>query len=178
MLRFFILIILLFGMYLENFGQRLLVINQYKYEANSKIGIVGGLSGFYKPELEFGIGYNHVETRPKNKTFTKPFMGFSLSANVYPTNSDLIGENLNVWVNGLVLFGINQNYYRNDSSNTWGLKPFVGMEIYGVMLSYGYNFFLTENKIEELTHNVFSIRYFLPIFNLTKTKEKDNKNND
>jgi hypothetical protein len=142
------------------FSQRSVAINEKDYDAKTAIGIVGGLNGFQTAELELGIGINLLETRPDNNKFTKPFMGLSIAANFYPSNNSLIGQNLSVWLNSLIVFGLSEQYYKFNSSETLTIKPFVGLEFYGITLTYGRNLFLTNNNIPELSKNNFSIRYF------------------
>jgi hypothetical protein len=153
----------------QSYGQHCSVfINDNTYEPKPAIGLIGGLSGFRSPNFEIGLGYNLIETRPENKKFTKPFFGFSLSTDINSNNIDFIGENLNLWINFLFVLGLNQNYYKNADFETWGIKPFIGLEFYGVSFIYGYNIFLNQNKINELSNHVFSIRYFLPIYKFKK----------
>lgn len=150
------------------FGQRSVAINEKTYEARAAIGLIGGLSGFQTSDFEIGLGLNFIETRPENEKFTKPFLGFSLSANLNPTNKDLIGQNLSAWLNSLIVPGVSEHYYKYNDLNTITMKPFVGLEIYGLTFTYGRNIFLTSNKISELSKNVFSVRYFLYLKKFSK----------
>ena len=160
------MLLLLFCLTIKNYGQRMLYINQYKFETLPTLGLVGGVSGFHSTDLELGIGLNLYETRPRNKIMTKPFLGCSISANLNPDSPDLKGENFNIWFSTIFTLGLNQNYYIKGDLKTWGMKPFIGLEFYGISFIYGYNFFLTKNQIDELSNNVFSVRYFLPVIRL------------
>ena len=176
-----IIMILLLSIYYFSYGQtktdsdsliynriprKMLNFNGNRFPAFTAIGITGGISNFRSPNLELGIGINFWETRPWNTILTKPFSGFSISANYNPYNKNLYGENINVWINGIIVLGINQNYYTNSEHKSWGIKPFIGVEIYGFCLIYGYNFFINKNEIKELPKHNFSIRFFQPVVRL------------
>lgn len=163
LLIFFIIIVYNFKSYTQ------IVINGEGYYKKQSLGIVGGITGFQSNEIELGLGYNHYETRPKNKTFVKPFVGASLSALYYPTHSELKGANFSVWGSMLFDIGLTQSYYEKGDERTWATKPFIGLGIYGISFTYGYNFYLTKNEMEELSNHVFAMRYFFPIIGRKKT---------
>lgn len=165
----FLIIIIIFS--ISNcYSQWKIVVNDQALIGLPAVGLVGGVSGFKSSELEAGFGLNLMETRPENHVLIKPFMGCSLSVLYDPNNPEIIGESFNIWLNTLFVLGLNQNYHKFENYETWGLKPFFGLEFYGISFSYGYNFFLNKNEIEELNHNIFSMRYFLPIVKFKKKK--------
>ena len=156
--------------YLPASGQIPVRINDKSYIGIPAVGFVGGISGFKTNDYEIGLGINIMETRPLNKAFNKPFLGISMAANFNAHHKDLIGESLNLWFNGLIVMGLNQNWYSDGKFQTFGIKPFAGLEFYGISFIYGYNFFLNNNEINELTNHIFSIRYFVPVIRLRKNR--------
>ncbi len=150
------------------FGQAKLYINQYEYDANPAIGLIAGLSGFENYSMELGLAYNHFETRPDNKLFTKPFVGFSLTTDYFPSNSKIRTGNLNLWFNGVLVLGVSNSYLTNGELNNWMIKPYIGLELYGLVLTWGYGFDFKENELSDFSKHIFNLRYYYPIFKLKK----------
>ncbi|MDD3860796.1 MAG: hypothetical protein PHW83_11400 [Bacteroidales bacterium] len=159
-----IIIILYLGFAnLTLWGQVVIKINQHSYEAKKSIGLVAGISGFQTTEIELGVGFNFAEIRHISPHKPKPFMGLSLSVNMNPTNKDLIGQSLSAWFNGVLVFGVSEHYYKNNDYQTYTIKPFTGIELFGIMLIYGRNIFLNDNQIKEVSKHVFTLRYYIPV---------------
>lgn len=156
------ILLLVFALIIAH-GQVVVKINQYSYEADKSIGLVAGVSGLNSTDMELGLGLNFAEIRHISPHFPKPFLGFSISANYNPTNSDLFGQSFTAWFSGIYTIGLAKHYYREKELQTNTIKPLFGIEIWGITLTYGRNLFLNENQIEEISKNVFTVRYYLPI---------------
>lgn len=163
MKKAFILIVFLIFVLTTTFGQVVIKVNQYSYEAKKSIGLVAGISGFQTPDIELGIGFNFAEIKHINPHIPKPFMGLSLAVNMNLANTDLIGQSLTAWINGGLVFGISEHYYKFNDFQTCTIKPFTGIELWGIMLTYGRNIFLNDNQIPEVSKHVFTLRYYIPV---------------
>lgn len=164
MLRLYLAASIIFVINLTIYCQRGVRIGSNYYDSAPAIGLVGGISGFQYSDLEIGIGYNMIESRPDNKSLFKTFLGVSLSAKMNPQNPEIIGQSFDLWFGSKVVLGLNQNFHTSGDIQNWGIKPYAGVDIFGIFATYGYNFILTEIEVPELSKHVFMIRYFLPLY--------------
>jgi hypothetical protein len=132
------------------------------YTVNANIGLVAGYSGTKQNMLEVGIGFQPWQVEG---VFVKyPFAGF-LALYEFDPNSRIYGTSFNAWyLSGLFACGLNANRYSDYKTDTYGIKPMIGISSFRIGLMYGYNIYLNDNSIQNLQKESITIRYYYPFW--------------
>ncbi len=135
------------------------------YEQPS-VGVVVGYSGFANPRLEIGVGY---QPWPVEGHFVNyPFAGF-LALYEKDLNNKNYGVSVNAWyLAGFFSCGLGINRYTDKVSETYGIKPMIGMSFRRIGFMYGYNIFLNPNEIQNYRHSGITIKYYYPLWKKKK----------
>ncbi len=129
---------------------------------NANIGIVAGYSGTKQNMLEVGIGFQPWQVEGLFVNY--PFAGF-LALYEFDPNSKIYGTSFNAWyLSGLFACGLNANRYSDYKTDTYGIKPMIGISSFRIGLMYGYNIYLNDNSIQNLQKESITIRYYYPFW--------------
>jgi hypothetical protein len=132
------------------------------YEQKPSIGVVAGYTGFNNTFLEIGAGYQPWETASDFIKYS--FAGF-LALYEFDPSRKLYGISINAWyLGGPFSCGLGINRYAERTSDTYGIKPMIGISFLRIGVMYGYNFFLTPNSISNLYHNSITFKYYFPVW--------------
>jgi hypothetical protein len=131
-------------------------------ELNANIGLAFGYSGFNRHMLEVGIAFQPWDVEGAYVSY--PFAGF-LALYEFQLGGKLYGTSFNAWyLSGPFSCGLGVNRYSDYETQTFGIKPMIGISIMRVGIMYGYNFFLNKNAIPDFYHPSFTIKYVLPLW--------------
>jgi hypothetical protein len=140
----------------------------------ASVGLVAGYSGFRNNFIELGIGFQPWDV--EGEWVGYPFAGFLLLHEIEATRK-LYGNSCNFWyLSGPFACGLGVNRYSDHKSQTFGIKPMIGVSIYRIGIMFGYNFFLNKNEIPNLGHASMTVKYYLPVWN-AKVIGRRNLNN-
>ena len=87
-----------------------------------------------------------------------------MTTDISPSDPNIRTGNLNLWADFLFVLGINNSYITKGELDNWIIKPYIGFELYGITLTWGYGFEIKNNELSNYSKHIFNLRYYYPIF--------------
>lgn len=132
------------------------------------IGITTGYNFLSDRYIEFGAianlsdNYGHLRGA---------ILGPSLSYKRY-LDKNINSFNFDVGLYLYLAFGLGANYTYTDKEGIVGFKPFIGLSMFHIQATYGYNFFSEKHNHDmNLGHHSVNLRLAIPIIRLTKDEK-------
>ena len=130
------------------------------------VAIVGDYYGIKQNTCAIGLALNL--TRVTESFGIKPpkhgFAGFSAFYERSFSDRDYWGTSVEFWGGSVLAAGWNINYHQNAYTAIYGLKPSVGIQFFHIAIMYGYNFYKKSDLMPELKHNIFTVRWYFPVW--------------
>ena len=143
---------------------------QKKYDITlpSSFGIIIGHQGFSSSLFETGIaydiggkwGFSGFKLKVIKKILRPQWLIYG--SYQFDPFKKINGITLGTSISGLVVYGIDFNYYYMDNY-FWGFRPSIGIGIWRLEILYRYNFKLAGDKNMGVSGHLFSLRYYLPL---------------
>jgi hypothetical protein len=134
----------------------------------SYIGIVGGYQGFKSSSYTLGVALNFM----KIEEMGSGGMAGGQLLHKRHFREDLQSYEAEVGFYSIVCLGVNANYNVSGENATFGVRPFLGVSLFNLQVSWGFNFYSKLNKIDALRHSNWEIKYVLPIIRLNRKEER------